>query len=45
MIERLSEAMSAALFCNNFSSIPSKFSFYAEKKVTSRSQEGLNDAL
>ena len=32
MIARLSKAMGAALFCNNFSPIPSKFSFHMKKK-------------
>ena len=31
MIERLSEAMDAALVCNNFSPIPPKFSFHMKK--------------
>ena len=32
MIERLSEAMGAALVGNNFSTIPSKISFYMKNK-------------
>ena len=36
LIERLSEAMGAALIGNSFSPIPSKFSFHMKKKVTRR---------
>ena len=39
MIERLSEAMGAALVGNNFSPIPSKFSFHMKKKSDSSRPE------
>ena len=39
LIERLSEAMGAALVGNNFSPIPSKFSFHMKKKSDSSRPE------
>ena len=45
MVERLSEAMGAALVGNNFSPIPWKFHFTWKKKVTARNLQSIKTLL